>query len=170
MQVRPARPGDARAVAEIHVRAWQAAYAAIVPAEYLASLSIEKHEALWSDGIAKGSPQLLVAVESQQVLGWVSFGPSRDDDASAGVGEVWAFYVAPSAWGSGVGKTLWSHMLPLLQRQGLRRITLWVFPENERAARFYRSLGFTLEPGSARQFTLGGVLLNEVRHVRDAAA
>jgi L-amino acid N-acyltransferase YncA len=133
-------------------------------------LSIEKRELMWSECIAKGSPQLLVAVEAQQVLGWASFGPSRDDDAAADVGELWAIYVSPHAWGCGVGKALWSHMLPLLEHQGFRRITLWVFPENDRANRFYRSLGFTLEPGSAKQFTLGGALLNEVRYVRETAA
>jgi hypothetical protein len=34
----------ARSVAEIHVEAWRAAYAGIVPADYLAALSVDKRE------------------------------------------------------------------------------------------------------------------------------
>ncbi len=40
MLIRDAIPGDAQAVAQIHVQAWRAAYAAILPEAFLASLSV----------------------------------------------------------------------------------------------------------------------------------
>ena len=46
MIVRPAKPGDARDIAEIHVRTWQAAYPGLVPADYLAALSVERYEVM----------------------------------------------------------------------------------------------------------------------------
>jgi ribosomal protein S18 acetylase RimI-like enzyme len=166
MQIRPAVHGDARAIADIHVRAWQEAYRGIVPEQYLASLSIEQHETTWAERIAASSSQLFVAVDSGQVLGWVAFGPSRDEGASTNAAELWAIYVSPSAWAIGIGKALCKHMLLLLARQGFTSVDLWVFPENERAGRFYKSLGFQIEPGSVKEFELGGVALNEVRYVR----
>ena len=38
---------DAEAIATIHVRTWQTAYEGIMPAQYLASLSIEERTNLW---------------------------------------------------------------------------------------------------------------------------
>ena len=44
MQVTAAQREDCRALALIHVTAWQAAYASLFPAEYLASLSVADRE------------------------------------------------------------------------------------------------------------------------------
>ena len=166
MNVRPARPDDARRIAEIHVRTWQAAYPGIVPAEYLASLSIERYEAMWSDSIAKSTPELLVAEDGDAILGWVAFGASRDKDARSDTAEIWAIYVDSSRWSAGIGRALWSQTLARLQERGFASVGLWAFPANERAGRFYRALGFEIEAGSAQQFVLGGASLDEVRYVR----
>ena len=95
MQVVHAASEDARSVAEIHVDAWRASYASIVPAEYLASLSFERHEAMWSECIARRVPELLVAKEADIVRGWVNFGQCRDEGSSKVDAEIWAIYVAP---------------------------------------------------------------------------
>ena len=170
MNVRPAGREDARDIAEIHVRTWQAAYPGIVPAEYLASLTVERYEAMWRENIAKGSPELLVAVEGDAILGWVAFGPSRDKGATRTNAEIWAIYVSPSHWKKGVGHLLWNHVQAKLRTQGFTTVGLWVFPENDRACRFYRAIGFEVEPASAKQFTLGGFSLNEIRYVRPISA
>ena len=41
MNLRPAVPDDAMAVARVHVRAWQAAYHGLMPEDYLAGLRPE---------------------------------------------------------------------------------------------------------------------------------
>lgn len=166
MEVRPALPEDARRIAEIHVQTWQVAYDGIVPAEYLASLSVERYESMWRDNIAKGAPELLVAHEDEAILGWVAYGHSRDEGAKQDVAEIWAIYVDASRWATGVGRSLWAAAKPRLLKQGFSSVGLWAFPENERAGRFYRSLGFEIEAGSAKQFVLGGASLNEIRYVR----
>jgi ribosomal protein S18 acetylase RimI-like enzyme len=170
MQVRAARVEDAHEIAEIHVRTWQLAYPEIVPADYLASLSIEKHEVMWHGCIVTGKPQLLVATEADQVLGWVAFGPSRDEGAGSDVAEIWAIYVGATDWSRGVGRALWAHARERMQHQGFRSVGLWAFPENVRAGKFYRALGFQIEASSSKQFTLGGSQLNEVRFVRSTDA
>src|SRR5712691_2679399 len=74
MQITPATLEDARQVAEIHVTTWQSAYQGILPAEYLASLSVEKHEAMWRESTVKGVPELFVAKVEGGMVGWVAFG------------------------------------------------------------------------------------------------
>jgi ribosomal protein S18 acetylase RimI-like enzyme len=167
IRVEPAGPEDARAVAAVHVRAWQAAYAGFVPAAYLASLSVDQRETIWRDAIAAREAELMVArdADADAVLGWISFGACRDRGAGPRDGEVWALYVDPGAWARGVGRTLWGHALPRLRARGFKRATLWVFPQNARAIRFYQSLGFQLEPGSEQTFELGGATMAEVRCV-----
>ena len=166
MIVRPAKPDDAREIAEIHVRTWQAAYPGIVPAEYLASLRVERYESMWREKIAQGSPELLVAVGDETMLGWVAFGASRDNGAASSDAEIWAIYVSPSHWSKGVGRVLWSHAHARLRSLGFTSIGLWAFPENERAGKFYRGLGFEVEESSTKKFPLGGVSLNEIHYVR----
>jgi len=95
MHIAPARLEDARQVAEIHVTTWQSAYQGIVPAEYLASLSVDQREAMWRESIAEGVPELLVAKAEGGMVGWVAFGPCRDEGSPADSAEVWAIYVAP---------------------------------------------------------------------------
>jgi ribosomal protein S18 acetylase RimI-like enzyme len=170
MQVRPAQVEDAQAIAEIHVHTWQVAYPGIVPAEYLASLSVEKYEAMWHGCIVAGKPQLMVATEADRVLGWVAFGPSRDAGVGTNVAEIWAIYVGAANWGRGVGRQLWKHARKNMQEQGFTSVGLWAFPENTRAGNFYRSLGFEVEASSSKQFELSGSQLNEVRYVRNTDA
>ena len=47
MIVRRARLDDAKAIARIHVHAWQSAYQGIVPSAFLNSLRIDDREQIW---------------------------------------------------------------------------------------------------------------------------
>lgn len=144
MQVTHAIAEDARAVAEIHVNVWRTAYASIVPADYLVSLSIQRREAMWNEYIATKGHELLVSKEAGVMQGWISFGQCRDEGSSKVEAEIWAIYVSPSAWSTGVGRLLWLRARALMLAQGFQSCSLWVFPQNERAIRFYRS---TVLPG-----------------------
>ena len=156
---------DVRAVAEIHVAAWRAAYAHILPADYLASLSVEQRESMWRKTIESGQPELLVAKEGEAVVGWICFGACRDKDAAESQAEVWAIYVSPNSWSKGVGRQLWQRTRQFLAERGYNACSLWVFAENERAIRFYQALGFTADNLPPKQFELGGQQLREVRYV-----
>lgn len=146
------------------MRSWQAAYPGIVPAEYLASLSIDRHEAMWRASIEKGAPQLLVARdEDETMLGWVSFGASRDEGAGSHDAEIWAIYIDAPAWGRGVGRALCDHALPRLRTQGFTCVSLWAFPQNTRAIRFYEALGFTGDPATEKTFTIADAEMREIR-------
>jgi len=165
MQVVHAAPEDARAVAEIHVDTWRAAYASFVPADYLASLSVEDREAMWSECIATGAPELLVVKDASGVRGWLGFGQCRDEGSAEAEAEVWAIYVAPSAWSTGAGRSLWLRARELMLAQGFTACSLWVFPQNDRAIKFYSSAGFAHDGSAPKSFELGGAQLQEVRFV-----
>jgi ribosomal protein S18 acetylase RimI-like enzyme len=165
MQIFKATPLDARAIAQIHVTAWKEAYKCIIAAEYLAALSIDKRQSYWCDVISEGSPELVVAKVSDIVVGWVAFGHCRDVNAPATAGEIWAIYVAPDYWSTGVGKALWLQAKQKLAAGGYRTVSLWVLADNAMAIDFYKRVGFTAEHGSAKAFKLGCQTLREVRYV-----
>lgn len=56
VEVRPARIGDERAIAEVHVHTWQAAYRGQLPDAFLDSLSVECRTRGWSRIIAQSAP------------------------------------------------------------------------------------------------------------------
>jgi L-amino acid N-acyltransferase YncA len=163
MTIEPATAEDARAVAQIHVDAWRAAYVGIVPDDYLASLSVDDREAMWREAIATGKPEMLVARRDGRVIGWVSFDAARAKGAAADVGELWAIYLDPRHVATGAGRALWLGARQRLIERGFRSAVLWVLAGNTRAIRFYERAGFSLDPGSSQRFTLGGREIEELR-------
>ncbi len=108
--VRAAVPADAAAMAALHVHAWRAAYAGVMPADFLASLTIAEREAMWRRSVtepelAPAERVILVAAEGEQVLGFCTAGHARGDD-ELGLGELYALNVDPPAWGRGAGRAL----------------------------------------------------------------
>jgi ribosomal protein S18 acetylase RimI-like enzyme len=163
MLIEPATAADARAIAQIHVDAWRAAYVGIVPDDYLAALSVDERETMWRASIAAGQPELLVARQHGCVIGWISFGASRDKEAPPATGELWAIYLDPHHVSIGAGRALWLAARTRLADRGFKSVILWVLAGNERAIRFYERAGFALEPGSSQRFELGGREIEELR-------
>ncbi len=163
MRIETATPGDARAIAEIHVEAWQTAYASIIPMEYLSSLSIDEREAMWANCIDAGSPNLFVAKEDERLYGWICIGKCRDEGSSNTEAEIWAIYVSSSAWSKGIGQALWQHARAHLLEQGYKSCSLWVLLKNERAINFYTSAGFSRVNEAPKEFELYDEKIQEVR-------
>lgn len=92
MSVRRAELADARAIAEVHVRTWQAAYRHAFPAEVLDSLSVDDREDLARQLLARWSEVIWVAEAEGRIVGFAAVGPSRTEDDS---GELYAIYVLP---------------------------------------------------------------------------
>ncbi len=160
MEVRPARPEDAAAIAAVHVRTWQAAYDHVFGAERLAVLDeqlprrVERWEQLLRD---EGG--VWVAEEEGRIVGFVGWGVSRDE---AGEGELYSIYVLPEAWGSGAGPALMA-----VAREELLAAypvsILWVLDDNPRARRFYEREGWVAD-GGRKTDTFLGVEVTEVRY------
>lgn len=162
--VRPATARDAKAIAEIHVATWQAAYKDLMPEEHLKKMTVEKRQAYWREAIEYSEPQLLVATEGEKVIGFVGYDRSRDAKTRSTVGEIWAMYVAPEHWGQGAGLVLWDGARDGLKEEGCTQVTLWVLLGNERALQFYEhAAGFKREMPSLKTVDFGGTRLEEIR-------
>ncbi|WP_203748989.1 GNAT family N-acetyltransferase [Cellulomonas chitinilytica] len=164
--IRPAAEADAAGIAGVHVRSWREAYAGIVPDSYLASLDPQARTADWTRFLRSGPADNVstwVAQAGPQIVGFVSLGPSRDEDAARGDREIYSIYLDPGIWGHGVARDL---MRTVIGETGERtRLSLWVLAANERARHFYRRHGFQAD-GVERYEELGGTDLLEVRYRR----
>lgn len=167
MRIERATLAHCREIAEVHVLSWRQAYAGLIAADYLAALSVDGREAAWREVVAKGAPQLLVAVADGRVAGFVAFGPSRDKGAAPGTAEIWALYLAPSCWSQGTGRALWLAALERMREAACSAVSLWVLAGNERARRFYAAAGFAPDLASEREFAIGGARVAELRYVRE---
>lgn len=163
IQVRPATLRDAKAIAEIHVAAWQDAYKDLLPAATLDGISVQKRQAFWREAIDYAEPQVLVAHLDNQIMGFAGFDRSRDKGTPATTGEIWAIYASPIHWDKGVGLALWDAARDGLQEEGCTKVTLWTYLRNERALRFFELAGFKRELGSVKTTEVGGARLEELR-------
>ncbi len=162
--VRPAIARDAKAIAEIHVATWQAAYSGVIPDDYLKTMTVEKRLAYWREAIEFSDPQIVVATDGEKVIGFAGFDRSRDAGTKSTVGEIWAMYVTPAHWRQGAGLALWDGARDGLKEEGCTQVTAWVLLQNERALRFYeQAAGFKREMPSIRTTAFGSVKLEEIR-------
>ena len=159
VRVRDAEPQDAAAIAACHVRTWQAAYAGLLPADFLAELDPAPRERIWREEIDRGG-DVLVAERDGRVIGFASVGPSRDEPDA---GELYAIYVEPDAWSTGAGRALMDAALARLAAAGFDEATLWVLEANLRARRFYECAGWSID-GGRQDLTLGGAAVAEIRY------
>ena len=154
--IRPGTAADAEGVARVHVETWQAAYAHVLPLEQLQALSLDVRA-----GWHRTHPPIVAEVDGE-VVGFVSVGGSRDEDAE---GELYAIYVHPDHWGTGAGRALMEAGEAELRRLGHRNVVLWVLEDNPRARRFYERAGWETD-GAERGIEIFGITVPEVRYAK----
>jgi ribosomal protein S18 acetylase RimI-like enzyme len=131
---------DGPALGRVWVEAWRAAYAGLMPAEYLAGLDPTAGLARFERALSAGRSVLVLEVDSA-IVGFSRYGPSRDTDAGSQTGEVIAINLVPSCWRRGLGKALLGETLKRLRLRSFTEVTLWVLHDNARARQFYEALG-----------------------------
>jgi GNAT superfamily N-acetyltransferase len=173
--IRRAVPDDARAIAEIGVAGWQAAYRDTLPSDFLAGLRVAPREIAWRARLESddddGAPSW-VAEDHSRVVGFLASGPPRDEDVApttgerAAVAEIYAIYVLPAKWRSGAGRALLRTAVDEWRRRGITQLVLWVLEENTRGRAFYEAMGW--RPDGGRQtLDMGGTEVQEIRYRRD---
>ncbi len=163
--IRAATVDDAQAIAELHVRSWQSAYRGHFPDAYLEALSVADRLELWTAVTAKQPPRVGVSAAADGICGFVSLSGSRDDDATATLGEINAMYVDPSRWRAGIGSALMRWALEQATARDWAALTLWVLRDNSGARAFYEAFGWRLD-GRTQVDTIGGTEAVEVRYRR----
>lgn len=164
MLVRAAAETDADAVARVHFDAWLAAYRGLLPDRVIDGLRLETFETRWRERLALGVLDTLVAERGDELLGFATIGPGRDDDALPDQGELYALYVHPGHWRTGVGRALWKQARAALQGHGFTEAVVWVLEANDRARRFYEQAGFVYVPDSGRPLVVHGAEVIEVQY------
>ena len=147
IEVRTATPDDARGIARVRINGWRAAYPGLVSDGVLAGLDEDADTARFQARIGtEPEVRLLVASRGATVEGFCTYGPDRDD-AAAGLAEIYAIYVDPSAWTAGIGTALMTSALTDLTDRGSREVRVWALRGNARAGEFYARRGFTRAEG-----------------------
>jgi GNAT superfamily N-acetyltransferase len=167
LRVRPAVPEDVDAVADVHVRSWQWAYAGLLPDDLLAGLRAEDRVPQWQRRVVSADPAraLLLADMDGTVVGFVAVGAGREQVGGPEVGELMAIYLVPAVAGTGTGRALHDAGIAWLVDRGFAVARLWVLSANARACRFYEQMGWRAD-GEARVETIG-VEVEEIRYELD---
>ncbi len=167
ISLRPARPGDAAAIAKVHVETWRAAYAGIVPDTYLVSMTESKQALMWNNMIRRAAaPEAVLAAESTDVPGGriVGFGSCGGARRQSGGGEIFTLYVAPDWQGQGIGRLLLEALFARLHESSLNQAVIWVLSDNP-ARFFYEAMGGRRVAERHEPFT--GVRLEEAAYAWD---
>ncbi|MFF2136603.1 GNAT family N-acetyltransferase [Streptomyces sp. NPDC058193] len=167
LRIRAMTLDDCAAVADIRVRGWQAAYAGMVPQEYLDGMDVAEDTGRRRAYLSAGGPAVNLVVETPDttLTGWACYGPCRDEGAPPGSAELYALYAHPDRIGTGVGRSLLTEVVSRASAEGFGGMALRVLRENERARRFYEQAGFRPD-GTAEAFEAAGTLVPEVRYIR----
>ena len=166
LMIRNAGVTDARAIAEIGVRGWQAAYRGILPDALLYGLSIDARETAWRmmlENDEAGDAPAWLAERNGSAIGFLASGPPRDGDVPRPAAEVYAIYVIPDSWRSGAGRGLLTTAVDQWKVRGATTLALWVLEANARGRAFYEAMGWRAD-GRRQEIAFGGFAATEVRY------
>ena len=163
--VRQATVADADAIGEAHASAWEVAYLDLFKPDVLRLAAVIRRT-MWSQRLASSNfdfASLLVADQGGRVVGFSEFGKDREE---TGRGEIFGFYLHPTAWGRGAATQLMAASLRGLANLGLDPVVVWTHPGAGRAQAFYIKSGFRAT-GRSRIESLGSEIdAPEVEFVR----
>ena len=143
LEVRPARPGDARAFLEF--------WTAIVAEErFVRTEEVDTSARAYRRRFRKRSDAEthLVALEHARLVGYVTVQRERHP-VTRHVGSL-AIAVAADARGRGIGRRLMEEAIAWSTEAGVEKLVLAVYPHNEAAISLYRSFDFVEEGRLAR--------------------
>lgn len=139
IEIRPARPEDADAIAAVHDAAWRGAYQGIIPGRDLDRIINRRGPGWWEAALKRGSAVLLLVVAGK-IAGYGSFGRNRASAIGVG-GEIYELYIKPEYQGLGFGKRLFGACRKALADRDMTGIAVWALSDNDTACDFYRALG-----------------------------
>ena len=133
--------------AYVHYKSWQETYSSLVDDNYNKGVTLEK--CIQIAHRRQGS--LLIAKDGSKVIGFVGYGPCRDDSFED-YGEIFAIYILKEYFGQKVGYAL---MIAAFEQLAcLNLIVVWVLMGKERSIRFYERYGFHFD-GTEKEILLG---------------
>jgi ribosomal protein S18 acetylase RimI-like enzyme len=141
IEIRPATAEDIDAIRAVSERAWHEAHTPIIGQETTEEVLEQYYDAETFHAAIDDAERILdVAEDEESVVGFISGGPSEE---SPGAFNLVRVYVRPERWGDGIGRQLLEHFEEAVSEREHDRITLGVMADNDRAIRFYESMGYT---------------------------
>lgn len=165
ISIHAATVADAETLARIHVAGWRAAYAGLVPQDYLDELREVEKAADWRRYFGDEAMTALIAEREGAPAGFVGFGRLRTPPPGSSPirpqypAEVYALYLLPEHWRHGVGRALLREAALRLKEKRQTALCLWVMEKNVRANAFYKALGG--QRIGKKQVEVGGRMLTE---------
>jgi ribosomal protein S18 acetylase RimI-like enzyme len=121
INIREAVQEDAEGIAKTHVASWQSAYRGILEDEYLKALKWQDRVAKWQGLIGKKDETIFVALEQDEIVGFVSGGKSEEHGA-----ELFSIYVLPQFQRRGIGEKLFHAFEGWVRQRGIDTFIVWV--------------------------------------------
>jgi ribosomal protein S18 acetylase RimI-like enzyme len=163
VNIRPAIPADAPAIAAIQVAAWRAAYRGHMPDAALDELDVSAGSLMWGK-LLQSDHAITVAEVDGQTVAFCCVVPSRDPDHNPDSdAEISAIYVYPNHWRRGAGRALCTAAFAAAADSAFGAIALWVLATNAPAIRFYETMGFRRDSATKSETVAEGVLVQLVR-------
>jgi GNAT superfamily N-acetyltransferase len=160
MGIRRARPGDGTWIAAVHVTCWRSAYPGLLPAEYLAALSIAREGVQYERAIAAKAGVFVAEVGNPaHIVGFSTSGRARRQGMADG--EIETLYVLDDFREKGAGRGLLARAAAHLAGLGLTSVMVWVLRDNP-SRWFYSHLGGV--PVAEETTTLAGVKLVQIAY------
>jgi ribosomal protein S18 acetylase RimI-like enzyme len=169
VRIRPARPGDVPALADLARRTWSDAFGhGVGPTDEAVELEEGRSESYFAAALREKT--ILVADADGLLVGYVQFGTVGIPDVEVRPGdqELQRLYVETALQGQGLGRTLMEAALLHPRLAAARRIFLQVWNANERAVRLYESFGFNRI--GTTTFTVGADVMKDDVMLLDRAA
>lgn len=132
--VRAAEKVDAEAIARIYIEASIATLGDSANIEAIEAAAHGRH-AMWAPLVRSDPDSAMDVLDDGSILGFSSVGAA--DGSGTRTGDLFALYVAPSAWGTGIGSRLLTSALEHLRGWEVTTAGLWVQEENTQARSFY---------------------------------
>ncbi|MBV1849321.1 GNAT family N-acetyltransferase [Catellatospora tritici] len=142
--LRAAGAGDGGVIAAVQQAAWRATYGSLNPA-LVDGLDLVRTADNWARAAAEPTRRLRLAQCGATVVGYALSGQAESEPA--GVGELDAVYLLPTAHGLGAGRLLVEDALAGLAGLGCGECVAWVVEANTHARGFYEHLGFRFDGG-----------------------
>lgn len=161
IEIRLAKPADAREMAKIHARSWEAAYKDIIPPEYIKKKN-ETRPVLWQRIVTEDNEIHYVILSEGKTAGIMTVGlPQKentdmisDSDIDGSFYELHGIYLDPDYYRQGIGRAAIEFALEKARSEGKSNMILWVFADNISSIEFYEKCGFTSD-GATKTLNCG---------------
>ena len=147
--IRPARAGDAVAIAALDDATW--------------SFDVTPSP---RSSVPSSIDGMLVAEDDGEIVGYVAVGRATRLESNQHVADIRGLAVAPDHQGRGLGRALVQAALDAARERGARKVTLRLLAPNTAARALYESCGFVVEGVRRDEFFLDGRYVDDVLMAR----